>query len=164
MEDVKSYIKDEMQEMAEHYDELASAYHTAHSKAHDIPATIDTGTKDTSVLSDFKHTALEMKVDEQNSKLNSKIDTLMTLLQNQNNSQRRGPGRLPYTPQWQQLNWYCWTHGVCTHTSDGCKTGARGHKKEATYQNKMGGSTKGVSEWNKWLCPNNVLHDSKGSE
>ena len=30
MEDVKSYVKSEMQEMAEHYNELASAYHTAY--------------------------------------------------------------------------------------------------------------------------------------
>ena len=171
MEDVKIYVQGEMLEMADHYNELASAYHTAQSKANDIPCTIDTGTRDTSGLTDSKHTALELKVAEQNTKLDdqaSKIDSLMTLVKNQNqrntNTQGRGQGRYPYTPRWRQLNRYCWTHGVCTHTSERCKSGARGHKSEATFQNKMGGSTKGASDWNKWLCPNNVLHDTKGTE
>eukprot|EP00957_Ditylum_brightwellii_P143630 10943374-Ditylum_brightwellii.AAC.1 len=40
--------------------------------------------------------------------------------------------------------YYCWSHGTTTGPwhmgNNGCKTKER-HKKEATYSNKMGGST-----------------------
>ena len=36
---------------------------------------------------------------------------------------------------------YCWTHGACAHDSTSCNTPAEGHKNEATFDNKMGGST-----------------------
>ena len=38
---------------------------------------------------------------------------------------------------------YCWTHGITSnlqHTSATCTRPKQGHKKEATYENKMGGS------------------------
>ena len=35
---------------------------------------------------------------------------------------------------------YCWTHGMCFHTSQTCNTPAEGHQVEATYQNRMGGN------------------------
>ena len=35
---------------------------------------------------------------------------------------------------------YCWTHGGCAHSSNQCTGKAPGHKKEATFDNKMGGS------------------------
>ena len=50
MEEIKSYVRDEVDEFNDHYNELVSAFHTAQSRAADIPATIDTGTKDTSSL------------------------------------------------------------------------------------------------------------------
>ena len=37
---------------------------------------------------------------------------------------------------------YCWTHGACAHTGTECNNPATGHKKEATFQDMMGGSTK----------------------
>ena len=37
---------------------------------------------------------------------------------------------------------YCWTHGACAHTGTECNNSATGHKKEATFQDMMGGSTK----------------------
>ena len=37
---------------------------------------------------------------------------------------------------------YCWTHGACAHTGSECNHPAEGHKKEATFQDMMGGSTK----------------------
>ena len=84
MEEIKSYVRDEMDDLNEHYNELATAFHTAQSRAADIPATIETSTKDTSGLTESKHTALELKVEEQNTMLNSKIDNMMAMIQNQN--------------------------------------------------------------------------------
>ena len=37
---------------------------------------------------------------------------------------------------------YCWTHGSWNHLSKDCFKPREGHKKEATFENKMGGSTK----------------------
>ena len=37
---------------------------------------------------------------------------------------------------------YCWTHGACAHTSKFCNYPADGHKIEATFNDKMGGSTR----------------------
>ena len=36
---------------------------------------------------------------------------------------------------------YCWTHGACAHGSNECKSPTDGHKSEATFENKMGGSS-----------------------
>ena len=35
---------------------------------------------------------------------------------------------------------YCWTHGACAHKSSDCRNKADGHKNNATFTNKMGGS------------------------
>ena len=35
---------------------------------------------------------------------------------------------------------YCWTHGACSHGSADCKMKAPGHKDEATFENRLGGS------------------------
>ena len=37
---------------------------------------------------------------------------------------------------------YCWTHGACAHTGKFCNYPAEGHQIEATFANKMGGSTR----------------------
>eukprot|EP00957_Ditylum_brightwellii_P112099 8547253-Ditylum_brightwellii.AAC.1 len=40
--------------------------------------------------------------------------------------------------------YYCWSHGTTTgpwHTGKNCRTKKEGHKKEATINYKMGGST-----------------------
>ena len=37
---------------------------------------------------------------------------------------------------------YCWTHGVCGHSSKDCKTENPAHKRAATIENRMGGSNK----------------------
>ena len=89
IEDIKSYIRNEVDDLNDQYNELATAFHTAQSRAADIPATIDTGTKDTSRLTKSKHTALELKVDEHNTQLNSKIDNLMAMIQHQNQEQTK---------------------------------------------------------------------------
>ena len=40
---------------------------------------------------------------------------------------------------------YCWTHGGCAHNGALCTAKAPGHKNDATFENKMGGS-KGFCE------------------
>ena len=37
---------------------------------------------------------------------------------------------------------YCWSHGACAHTGSECNHPKEGHKKEATFENRMAGSTK----------------------
>ena len=37
---------------------------------------------------------------------------------------------------------YCWTHGSCAHDGKECNNPNDGHKKEATFANMLGGSTK----------------------
>ncbi len=37
---------------------------------------------------------------------------------------------------------YCWTHGSCAHSSAECNSRANGHKPEASFNNRMGGSSK----------------------
>ena len=58
----------------------------------------------------------------------------ITNLWNQRNNQRPNNNR--------RFNKYCWTHGGCAHNGKGCKNKAEGHKDNATFANKMGGSTK----------------------
>ena len=45
-------------------------------------------------------------------------------------------------------NCYCWTHGACGHTREECRTRADGHQMTATFQNRMGGSTRNVRNAN----------------
>jgi hypothetical protein len=37
---------------------------------------------------------------------------------------------------------YCWTHGACAHNGSECNHPKEGHKKDATFSNRMEGSTK----------------------
>ena len=39
---------------------------------------------------------------------------------------------------------YCFTHGMCGHTSNICNNPATNHNWDATVENKMGGSTTGT--------------------
>jgi hypothetical protein len=38
---------------------------------------------------------------------------------------------------------YCWTHGLCAHSSKDCENDNPAHKREATIDKRMGGSNKG---------------------
>ena len=50
----------------------------------------------------------------------------------------RGGGPLRYP---RRYNLYCWSHGGCGHLGGRCRDKKDGHKDEATFENKMGGST-----------------------
>ena len=39
-----------------------------------------------------------------------------------------------------RMNKYCWTHDLCGHNGSVCRAKADGHKDNATYDNRMGGS------------------------
>lgn len=39
---------------------------------------------------------------------------------------------------------YCWSHGLCNHRSSRCRNKADGHQDNATFNNRMGGSEKGI--------------------
>ena len=39
--------------------------------------------------------------------------------------------------QWKR---YCWTHGCCNHWGRDCNNKTTGHKDDATFRNRMGGS------------------------
>ena len=52
---------------------------------------------------------------------------------------RRSRGRGPII-----FNRYCWTHGLCTHTSAECRNRAEGHNEQATLTNRMGGSNRNL--------------------
>ena len=36
---------------------------------------------------------------------------------------------------------YCWSHGACAHSSSECNAKKEGHRDDATFENKLGGST-----------------------
>ena len=44
---------------------------------------------------------------------------------------------------------YCWTHGVCGHSSDKCFRKAQGHVDTATFDNICKGSVKGLKKYNR---------------
>ena len=76
--------------------------------------------------------------------------TFSTLLKESNKTkQPRGPGRDNNNNSNNKNrnangknSMYCWTHGACNHLGTDCKSPATGHKKEATFDNRMEGSTK----------------------
>ena len=47
-------------------------------------------------------------------------------------------------PKKKRRIFYCWTHGACFHPGPQCRNKAMGHQDSATFQNRMGGSTKNV--------------------
>jgi hypothetical protein len=61
------------------------------------------------------------------------------------NNARRLNGNRTAVPVACHLSLYCWTHGACAHEGCDCRSPAEGHKPEATFQNRMNGSTKNIS-------------------
>lgn len=76
--------------------------------------------------------ALQTKVEALNTKVNDNNQTPPDRNSNSNNRRHRGRSN---------TSKYCWTHGACAHNGKDCTTKRDGHKVEATFTNKMGGST-----------------------
>ena len=72
------------------------------------------------------------------------MQALIVQVHNNNEATSKGPRHEIRNPN--QLK-YCHTHGVCNHDSPNCHSKAEGHKDEATFQNRMGGSTKNIKTW-----------------
>lgn len=134
-EKLSARMEERMDAQINNFNKQASAFHSAmQSKATDISDAISTGTPG---LTGSKHTALEIKVDENNTKLDAKLDRLMAQLQlnnrcnndnrysnkNNNDNPYNGDNNRSTRPQgtWRCLNPYCWTRGVCQHNSKDCK-------------------------------------------
>ena len=66
-------------------------------------------------------------------KMNNKCTSVQS-----NGKKKKTPDNPSFTRR--TTNMYCWTHGGCAHGSAACKDKAPGHKNEATFENKMGGS------------------------
>ena len=57
---------------------------------------------------------------------------------------QRNGGRGTGTPRFRarrNINHYCWTHGACAHDGSQCTNTNTGHKRDATFEDKKGGST-----------------------
>ena len=71
----------------------------------------------------------------------------------------RGGGRGGGLRYPRRYNMYCWSHGGCGHLGGCCRDKKDGHKDEATFENKMGGSTANCPPGNVapapgWMPPN----------
>ena len=73
----------------------------------------------------------------------TQIQTMMMQMQTQLQNQQQpppAPTRAPTDRTRRNRDKYCWTHGAGNHNGHGCTRPAVGHEKEATFDNKMGGS------------------------
>ena len=69
--------------------------------------------------------------------MNSRITDIL----GQNNGAGRGGGDRPNgNRQRRNMRFYCWTHGACNHPGSACRNPKPGHKNEATFEDRMGGS------------------------
>jgi len=50
-------------------------------------------------------------------------------------------GREPRRYKRTNVSKYCWSHGACAHDGKSCNQKRQGHKDEATFTNRMGGSS-----------------------
>ena len=73
--------------------------------------------------------------------LSQMMETMKTM--NTLNNSKSGNRRTRRNPNQSK---YCWTHGLCSHTGDKCRTPSDGHIPSATVDNRMGGSTKNVPD------------------
>ena len=120
---------------------------TRMTRLHLLKKEPDTATELTSALSTI--TGNSNKQTEQMMKLFQglckKVDDL-TALQKGNMNSNSLDGNKDITNPRTGKPWhrYCWTHGCCNHWSNKCPQRKPGHKLNATFKNRMGGSTTGV--------------------
>lgn len=87
----------------------------------------------------------ENEVTESSSKLDLILQELQTMKTEVNNLKNRTATKKQAYEDQGKRRWviskYCHTCGASNHKSDKCKNKATGHKDDATFENKMGGST-----------------------
>ena len=105
-----------------------------------------TNTNPSVAFSSFTPTGSEMdtmfkvfmdRVDERMKKQEQALSEITK--QNKNNP--NGGGGSGYRKR-KNITKYCWSHGACAHSSADCNNKKSGHKDEATFANKMEGSTR----------------------
>jgi hypothetical protein len=112
-----------------------------------IPGLVAASSSSDSEDSPPQHTANSISIDNVQLEILKLLKELKTDIKRGNGQPKHKPKPGPYlkTPddatkeRW-RTNRYCWTHGGCGHTSDKCNSKAEGHKNEANFNNKMGGS------------------------
>ena len=74
--------------------------------------------------------------------MQNEIATLRNGSQSGNHTRKKSYKKTPDNPSFtrRQTDKYCWTHGGCAHGSNECTAKAQGHKTNASFANKMGGS------------------------
>eukprot|EP00957_Ditylum_brightwellii_P138768 10577841-Ditylum_brightwellii.AAC.1 len=83
---------------------------------------------------------LQQYNDNRRKRKNNKRKKQLQQQQNQNQGQH-----LHFVNTSPNMRKYCWTHGACYHWGPDCWSKAEGHQDAATFQNKLGGSTKNCS-------------------
>lgn len=88
-----------------------------------------------------------LSVQTETLKVLTELQKQLLNLTNEVKSNKGGPPKREYkkTPDdasfsRTNIEFYCWTHGASNHNSNVCSRQAPGHKKDATRDNKMGGS------------------------
>ena len=83
---------------------------------------------------------------------------------NGNGNKQRGPRE-----KWARFDHYCFSKGVNTMCNGSncnryCKKDPNNHDPTATFDNRKGGSEKGVWKWMKWRGPDGRAYDRRGDE
>ena len=71
-------------------------------------------------------------------KLLKEIKGALSVQNNSGNTNRKGKNQKRHRPD---VSKYCWTHGAWNHLGKDCRWKKDGHKDDATFQNKLGGSS-----------------------
>ena len=101
-----------------------------------LPALDEISTPPSSVSANSVTSDITMQTIQQQMLMMQKMMDMMTSNTNKfKKSKRRNPN----------LTKYCWTHGLCNHTGSECRTPADGHIKDATLQNRLGGSDHNIT-------------------
>ena len=95
----------------------------------------------TSTVSD-----LTLQTMQQQMQLMQQMMNQMTNMQCQpiNNSAPNNTRRQPRRTRNPNQRFYCWKHGACNHKSKDCRDKTPEHQDDATFENRMGGSTKNI--------------------
>ena len=75
-------------------------------------------------------------------KLLKEIKDDMKDVKSNNNKQKRNSQNNDNNNTRYRRDKYCWSHGACNHDSKNCRKRLQGHKEEATFNDRMGGSDK----------------------
>ena len=115
------------------------------TQTNQLPALDDTSSLSTPSINSASSDATIASLVSIIKKLEAKVDSLSPQQPNHttNNNTNSTPMSNTINPrtgkEWRR---YCWTHGCCTHKGVDCPAKAPGHKDEATFKDRMGGSNR----------------------